>query len=72
MILPHFMSYAPNASPADIGETPPPPFPFILEPGPHGYMIVLIGQAERARIVADNADLLKRLCDYRAFLCLKP
>lgn len=73
MSLPHLMFYAPNASAADIGETPPPsPYPFILEPGPHGYMIVLLGEAERARIVADNADLLKRLCDYRAFLCLKP
>jgi hypothetical protein len=73
MSMPHVMYYAPNVSPTDIGATPPPsPYPFIFEEGPHGYMIQLIGEAEKGKILADQKSLLADLCAYRSSLCLTP
>ena len=73
MALPHFMFYAPGLTDQDIGSAPPPsPYPFILEPGPHGYIVVLVGETERSRILAESADLLKDLCAFRSMLCLPP
>ena len=73
MSMPHVMYYAPGVSPKDIGAAPPPsPYPFILDEGPHGYMIQLIGEAEKVKILADQKSLLADLCAYRSFLCLKP
>lgn len=71
MSMPHLMFYAAGLTDADIGGAPPPsPYPFIFEQGPHGYMIVLVGQAEREGILRDEARLVADLCAYRSLLCL--
>ena len=72
MSLPHYMFYAPNIKDADIGGKPLSQYPFVLPmgPGPHDVIILLVGETEKARIVADSADLLKELCSYRKYLCL--
>lgn len=75
MRLPHIMHYAPNVTNADVGGMPCPPcapYPFVFEPGPHGYIIQRLGDAESARIVAAEADLVKELCSYKSALCLSP
>ena len=75
MSMPHLMYYAPNLTNADIGGMPCPPcapYPFVFEPGPHGYMIQRLGDAESARIVADESKMVSELCSYRSALCLAP
>jgi hypothetical protein len=46
--------------------------PFIFKEGiaEQSYMIHIIGEAEKARIVADQKTLLNDLCSYRDVLCL--
>lgn len=71
MSMPHHMIYAPNLTDEDIGGAPPPsPYPFIFEQGPQGYMILLLGEQEKGKIIADSKGLLGDLCSYRKFLCL--
>ena len=72
MSLPHYMFYAPNIKDADIGGKPLSQYPFVLPmgPGPHDVIILLVGETEKARMVADSADLLKELCTFRKYLCL--
>ena len=72
MSLPHYMFYAPNVKDVDIGGKPLSQYPFVLPmgPGPHDVIILLVGETEKARIVADSADLLNELCSYRKYLCL--
>jgi hypothetical protein len=72
MSMRHYMFYAPNVKDADIGGKPSSPYPFVVSqgPGPHDVIVLLIGEAEKAKIVADSADLLKDLCSYRKDLCL--
>jgi len=72
MSMPHYMFYAPNVKDSDIGGKPGSPYPFALPqgPGPHDVIILLVGQAEKTKILADSADLLNELCSYRKFLCL--
>lgn len=69
---PHYMFYAPNVKDADIGGKPFSQYPFILPqgPGPHDVIILLVGETEKAKILADSSDLLKELCSYRKYLCL--
>jgi len=71
MSMPHLMFYAPNMAPADFGAGPPRgTYPYILDPGPLGYMIVNIGQTEKANIVRESENLLNELCAFRAELCI--
>lgn len=73
MSMPHVMYYAPNVAEAEVGGMPCPPcapYPFVFEPGPHGYIIQRLGDSEAAKIVANEADLIKELCSYRSVLCL--
>jgi len=72
MALPHYMFYAPNVKNADVGGKPGSPYPFILPqgPGPHDVIILLAGETERTKILADSSDLLHDLCSYRKYLCL--
>jgi len=75
MSMPHIMYYAPNVTSADVGGMPCPPcapYPFMFEPGPHGYIIQRLGDKEAAKIVADEASLVGELCSYRSALCLSP
>jgi hypothetical protein len=73
MSMPHVMYYAPNLTDWDVGGMPCPPcapYPFVFEPGPHGYIIQRLGEKETAKIVADEAALVNDLCSYRSALCL--
>jgi hypothetical protein len=78
--MPHLMFYAPNITNEDIGAVPNLSvyssllYPFIDRQGnaEQSYMIQLVGDAEKAKIMADEKDLLAALCSYRALLCLPP
>jgi hypothetical protein len=78
MSMPHLMFYAPSITNEDIGAVPNLSdhstlrYPFIDQQGnaEQSYMIQLIGQAEKARILADEKALLRDLCAYRDVLCL--
>lgn len=78
MAMPHLMFYAPNVTNEDIGAIPDLTvpsslvYPFIDKQGnaEQSYMIQLIGEAEKARIMADEKALLADLCAYRDVLCL--
>ena len=68
------MYYAPNVAPSEVGGLgcpPCAPYPFLFEPGPHGYIIQRLGDTESDKIVSDEADLLRELCAYRRVLCLQ-
>ncbi len=78
MPMPHLMFYAPNIANEDIGAVPnlsiPSSliYPFIDHQGnaEQSYMIQLIGEAETAKIMADEKPLLDALCAHRDVLCL--
>jgi hypothetical protein len=78
MSMPHLMFYAPNVTNEDIGAVPDLAvpsslvYPFIDKQGnaEQSYMIQLVGEAEKARIMADEKTLLDDLCAYRDVLCL--
>ena len=78
MSMPHLMFSAPNITNDDIGAVPDLRvhasllYPFIDKQGiaEQSYMIQLIGEAEKAKILADEKPLLHDLCAYRDFLCL--
>jgi hypothetical protein len=72
MNMPHYMFYAPNLKDADIGGNGfSKQYPFVLgmSQGRDDYIILLVGEAEKAKIIADSKDLLKDLCAYRDYLC---
>jgi hypothetical protein len=63
-----YMFYAPNVSDADIGGhgfSKQYPFVLRISPGRDDYIITLVGEAEKAKILADSKDLLDELCSYR-------
>ncbi len=78
MSMPHLMFYAPNITNEDIGAAPNLSVqssllnPFIDKQGiaEQSYIIQLIGEAERAKIMADEKPLLDDLCAHRDVLCL--
>jgi hypothetical protein len=78
MSMPHLMFYAPHITNEDIGARPDFTvhstllYPFIDKQGnaEQSYMIQLIGEAEKARILTDEKVLLADLCAYRDVLCL--
>jgi hypothetical protein len=74
MPMPHLMFYAPRITNEDIGAVPNSSilYPFVFKEGiaEQSYMIQLIGEAEKARIMADEKTLLDDLCAYRDVLCL--
>lgn len=78
MSMPHVMFYAPYITNEDIGAVPDLRvhstllYPFIDRQGnaEQSYMIQLIGEAEKARILAAEQALLAELCAYRDILCL--
>ena len=78
MSMPHLMFYAPHITNEDIGAHPDLSvhssllYPFIDKQGvaEQSYMIQLIGEAEKARILADEKTLVADLCAYRDVLCL--
>jgi hypothetical protein len=78
MSMPHLMFYAPYMTNEDIGAVPDFNvhasllYPFIDKQGnaEQSYMIQLIGEAETAKILADEKALVEELCAYRDVLCL--
>ena len=78
MSMPHLMFYAPGLANEDIGAKPELAdlaslrWPFIDRQGraEQSYMIQLVGEAEAAKILADERPLLDELCAYRDLLCL--
>ena len=78
MPMPHLMFYAPHITNEDIGAAPDLGnhssllYPFIDRQGiaEQSYMIQLIGEAEKARILVDEKPLLDDLCAHRDVLCL--
>jgi hypothetical protein len=74
MPMPHVMFYAPNMTNEEIGAVPNSGlfYPFVFKEGiaEQSYMIQLIGEAEKAKIIADEKTLLNDLCAYRDFLCV--
>lgn len=71
MNMPHYMFYAPNMTSADFGGGKVfGEYPYLANPGPHAYMILHVGAAEKAEINRANADLLAQICAYRAIYCL--
>lgn len=74
MSMPHLMFYAPNITNDDIGAVPNSSllYPFSFKEGiaEQTYLIQLIGEAEKAKIIADEKSLLDDLCAYRDVLCL--
>nr|WP_298687500.1 hypothetical protein [uncultured Dongia sp.] len=78
MAMPHLMFYAPHITNEDIGAKPDLGhhasllYPFIDRQGiaEQSYMIQLLGEAEKARILADEKTLIDDLCAYRDVLCL--
>jgi len=79
MPMPHLMFYAPGVTNEDIGAAPDLSdhdsllYPFIDKQGnaEQSYLIQLIGEAEKARILADENALVDELCAYRDILCLE-
>jgi hypothetical protein len=72
MNMPHYMFYAPGLKDADIGGNGfSKQYPFILDmnPGRDDYIILLVGEAEKAKILEESKDLLNELCSYRNYLC---
>jgi hypothetical protein len=71
MNMPHYMFYAPNVKNKDIGGNSFGPYPFVLSmsPGRDDYIILLVGEAEKAKILLESKDLLTELCSYRDYLC---
>lgn len=78
MTMPHLMFYAPNITNENIGAKPnlldPESLriPFIDKQGisQQSYMIQMIGEAEKVKIVANEKELITTLCAYRDVLCL--
>jgi hypothetical protein len=76
--MPHLMFYAPHITNEDIGAAPDlNVYSSLLNPfidkqgiGEQSYMIHLVGDEDKAKIIADEKDLLTALCSYRASLCL--
>lgn len=69
--MPHVMYYAPNLSNEEVGGVlPPGALPFVFEPGPHGYVVQMLGQTETQNIIKQESQLLGELCEFNKVLCL--
>jgi hypothetical protein len=69
--LPHVMYYAPDVSNEDIGAGKlGGVYPFVILHGHHGYMIQLLGRAEKAAINREYEEMLARLCKITEAWCL--
>ena len=40
-----------------------------MSSGRDDYIIILVGETEKAKILQDSKDLLDELCSYRNFMC---
>src|SRR5262249_33124672 len=72
MNMPHYMIYATRVTDPEIGGKFGSPYPFILGTGGQDYIIILMGNAEKAQVLEEHKDLLHDLCVYRPYLCSPP
>ncbi|RYD14121.1 MAG: hypothetical protein EOP90_15035 [Lysobacteraceae bacterium] len=78
MSMPHFMFYAPGVGNADLGARPDLAepaslqYPFVDRQGndAQSYIIQMVGESEKAAILAEHRGLLRELCTHREVLCL--
>jgi hypothetical protein len=71
MNMPHVMYFAPNQTSRDFGGgAVMGPYPYLVNAGPMAYIILHVGEAEKAQINRESRDLLAELCAYRSYLCL--
>ena len=78
MAMPHLMYYAPGIGNADIGARPDLAdpatliYPLIDRQGndEQSYIVQLLGETEKAKIIADERELLHELCTHDDVLCL--
>jgi hypothetical protein len=71
MNYPHVMYYAPNVTNEDIGGGKlGGMYPFVIMPGPHGYIIQPVDLTERATINKAYEGMLARLCKINKVWCL--
>lgn len=71
--VPHVMYYAPNVTNGEVGGGKPAPgamYPFVILPGPHGYSVQFLGQAESEAVRKEYKDLLEQLCEINKEWCL--
>lgn len=70
--FPHYMLYAPNMTLHDIGAATSLAHPTMImqQPDPHGLIIVVTGEKERAAVRTENAAILERLCAMYQPWCL--
>jgi hypothetical protein len=69
--IPHVMYYAPDVSNEAIGGGQPGGmYPFVIMPGPHGYMIQLLGLTERTAVNKEYEAMLAELCKIKDAWCL--
>ena len=70
--MPHYMFYAPNLTSKELGGGPVMgPYPYLVNPGPHAYLIVNVGETEQTQINNKERSLLEDLCAYRSYFCAK-
>ena len=80
MVMPHYMFYAPRVDNSDIGGVWDAHSPYAIDSGPilakkysiFNYIIIPAGDTEKARIIEENKDLLRRLADYQSCLRIEP
>jgi hypothetical protein len=78
MVMPHYMFYAPYLDDNDIGGgwVTGGHHPFVVNSGNwldkshsiFNYIIIAAGETEKAKIIEDNKDLLKKLEEYKSIL----
>ncbi len=76
MVMPHYMFYAPRVDNKDIGGIWDAHSPYAINSGNildkehsiFNYIILPAGDTEKARIIEENKDLLRRLEEYKAYL----
>lgn len=81
MAMPHLMFYAPGVTNEDLGAVPDLKdpsslmYPFMdqhtASSGVESYIIQMIGETEKAKILAAEKPLIDELCAYRDVLCLE-
>ncbi len=76
MVMPHYMFYAPRVDNKDIGGVWDAHSPYAINSGDildkehsiFNYIILPAGDTEKAGIIEENKDLLRRLAEYKPYL----
>jgi hypothetical protein len=80
MVMPHYMFYAPRVDNTDIGGVWDAHSPYAINSGDildkehsiFNYIILPAGDTEKAKIIEENKDLLRRLAEYKSCLKVDP